>query len=275
MKEKKENSLQEMIDTEISVNETQSKFYKIFYDNIYTYVIMNTYLELLFTQESEVKQTILDLVKKRVLTYPKNIKIKDIKDDKNIPSLMIRLLLGSIKEINIETLKHYNFRNMIQYLYTEFEFYLFKCLKYIYTQKRMDIIEEKQVKIKLLLKHQLNLNTIIQAKIDKIIEQKLRENYSIFFRKSIHEQLGLKHSLTENEINSLIEFKLLRDLYAHGDGTVTQIYLDKVPNSKVNLGDKLNLTLELIIESYTTVIKILNKFDSALIEVYPDLISAD
>ena len=156
MKEKKENSLQEMIDTEISVNETQSKFYKIFYDNIYTYVIMNTYL-------------------------------------------------------------------------------------------------------KLLLKHQLNLNTIIQAKIDKIIEQKLRENYSIFFRKSIHEQLGLKHSLTENEINSLIEFKLLRDLYAHGDGTVTQIYLDKVPNSKVNLGDKLNLTLELIIESYTTVIKILNK----------------
>jgi len=254
----------------ISINETKSKFYTIFYENISTYTIMQSYIELLFYQEPNFTEKILDLINESISKYPKTTKIKDIMDDVYLPSLFGRITLRGFGKISHENFQNYNNRNFIQFFYTEFEYYLFKCLKYIY-MKKPEILSDKQVKIKLILESGLNLDTIIQAKIDLVIEQQLHENFSKFFD-YIHKQLGLECNLNNDEIKGLIEFRQLRNLYAHGDGTITQMYLDKVSKSNLKLGKKVNLTRNTLNRFIILVISVLNNFDKSFINKYPEII---
>lgn len=254
----------------ITINETKSKFYNIFYENIFNYLILQAYIEILFHQELNIIDEILELVNKKASTFPKDAPIKDI-NDPLIPNLLGRLLLRKFEYITPENFRKHNYINLIQFFYTEFELYLFKCLKYIYTQ-RPQIIGKKQVMLNLLLEHNFHLETIIQAKIEKVIEQQLRENYNQFFR-YIQENLGIEHNLISEDINRLIEFQQLRNIYAHGDGTITQIYLDKFPESNFKLGERLEISYEIILKSFYIVIKIINTFDNAFIDKYPEIIS--
>ncbi len=268
IEEKKNNVLKYVI----SINETKSKFYNIFYENVFNYLFLDSYIEILFYQEPNIKNKIIELANEEASKYPKDATIGDIKDiDNVVPSLLLRVLLGKFEYITPENFKKHNDRNFIQFFYTEFELYLFKCLKYIYT-KRPQIIGNKQVSLKLLLEHEYHLETIIQAKIENVIEQNLREKFDKFFE-YIQEHLDIEHKLTSEDINELIRFKQLRNIYAHGDGTITQIYIDKIPETNYKLGERLEITQEIKFKSYHIIIKTINAFDKAFIEKYPEIIS--
>jgi len=79
------------------------------------------------------------------------------------------------------------------------------------------------------------------------------------------------HGYTDDDIEEFNKFKALRNLFAHGDGTVTWVYLEKVKEPTLNQGEKVIVTEEIKTNLETKINQLLLKFDKIFLKSYPDL----
>ncbi len=139
-------------------------------------------------------------------------------------------------------------RAVLVFTYSEMEEYFFRCMNYcIIKTGESEIQAEKET-------------------VDFI----MRNNWQNIFEgfKTLH---NLNHNLNSNLIDEVQKFKIIRNLFTHGNGTINQKYLDNFPNSNQRYGEKLNLTQELIFKYFGLSFEITSYFDHALLKIYPEL----
>lgn len=182
---------------------------------------------------------------------------------------MGRIGLRNFEKIDFNNFLKYQKRNFLQIFYTEIEHYLFKAFFYVFN-KYPESLNEKKVKFELILKNRNNLDNLIQGKIEKEVEQILRLSFKQIF-KEINTKFGIDSNINENEFKELTKLRQLRNLYAHGDGTITQAYLNKISDSNLKLGEIKEINSKEIYDLSQTVFTVLNKFDENLIRKFPEL----
>lgn len=134
------------------------------------------------------------------------------------------------------------------FMYSEVEQYFFKCYKKILMIESMTEIDAEKKTLRVMMgSHWI----------------KIFENF-----KNLRE---INHNIDNNLVEKLNDFKVIRNLFAHGDGTITEIYLRRITNSSLKFGEKLNLTSDLVSKYINISINILGKFDNALLQKYPEL----
>ncbi len=181
-----------------------------------------------------------------------------------------------IKKNEIEMIESpKRFKNSLEshhllYLFSQLQLFLFKTINYIIL-KRPNIISEKKISIKFVLDNKYNWNVILEKKIEKVILNLFFKEWKEIFD-YLFDPLGLQHGITNQEMVELEEFSLLRNLYAHGDGTVTYIYLQKSKRSDIKYGDKIDFDEKYLEESQRLIFKVLQKIDQKLIISCPELI---
>jgi len=235
-----------------------SKIYEIFLENVCTYIIIqNRAIQLMKKESDETKEKFIKTLKPQ--TIQKNVYMEDMKT--------------VFPEFNLDfyKFKEIHFRNHIIYLYSELEFYFYRCLNYVFT-KRPNLLEEKNISlsVKSILNKDYNLEEEVQKKLDKEIEQKLRKDFNDFFE-YCSKKLGLKHRLSQEDINELKKFRQIRNLYVHGDGTVNEMFFRKYPESLFKIGEKFKIDEELLNNLVQISIRILDQFDEQIVKAYSEL----
>ncbi len=185
--------------------------------------------------------------------------------------------------------------NTLILLFSEFENYFFKCFKYILL-KRPSILADQTITIKELIERQGDINLILEEiaeenalrkfnidiLLDDIIEKKIHDkfykNYKEVFSYAKN-KLSIKHNISEDLIKLLNFFKQMRNIYAHGDGTITRIFKSKIKLfiSKENmnnfqLGNKLIIKDHVLENVELLITLIIAEFDNALLKLYPGLL---
>ncbi len=235
-----------------------SKFYELFLENVCTYIIIqNRAIQLMKKESDELKDEFTKTIKPQVIQ-------KDV---------YIGVMKKIFPEYNLDfnKFKEIHFRNHIIYLYSELEFYFYRCLNHIFV-KRPNLLEEKNISlsIKSILDKDYNLDEEVQKKLDKAIEQKLRKDFNDFFD-YCSKKLGLKHKLPQEDINELKKFRQIRNLYVHGDGTINELFFEKYPDSPFKIGEKFEINEELLNNLVQKLIKILDQFDEQMLKAYSEL----
>ena len=188
------------------------------------------------------------------------------------PSITIeeaKNMLEFLRPLNYEIFLKFMNEADLFFVYTELERYLFKSLKYILL-KHPNKLKDKMIPLEWILPNDFSKEIIIEKKAEKIIHDLFFKEFGKIFE-DIRKFFGIKHCISENEIDTLNEFRQLRNIYIHGDGRVNSTYLSKVKNSILSIGDVLPLNMD-IIKSYTRkIIDILINFDEALLKQFPEL----
>ena len=119
------------------------------------------------------------------------------------------------------------------------------------------------------------VGTVISDRMDKTLAVKVERKFSHPIYKKIFEfvdeKLGIKHGYSESEVEEFNKFKALRNIYAHGDGTVTWVYLEKIKDSTLKHSEKVIISEEIRNNLQTRINQLLLKFDKALLNAYPKL----
>lgn len=129
-----------------------SRFYEIFLENISTYIILQNHAIKLMKQKSdEEKKDFLQNLK------PQKI-IKDVYID------VMKKVYPDFK-LDFSKFKEIQFRNHLLYLYTELEFYFFKSLMYVLTN-RPALLKDKNISIsvKSIINNDYNLEELVLRK---------------------------------------------------------------------------------------------------------------
>ena len=185
--------------------------------------------------------------------------------------------------------------NTLILLFSEFDNYFFKCFKYILT-KRPSILNDQKITIKELIEKQGDINLIIEdiaeknalrkfnldILLDDIIEKKIHNKfYKVYDEvfKYAKNTLTINHNLSDDLIKSLDFYKQIRNIYAHGDGTITRIFRNKIKkiSSNINLnnfqlGNKFIVKDHVLTDIDFILTSITAKFDKALLKKYPELL---
>jgi len=174
----------------------------------------------------------------------------------------------------------------------KFCLYLFKSFKYIII-RNPKILFEKRISIENIINkvkdlkfnfkkeieneeyNTLFLNSIIEDFTERIIHDKLYENYDEVFTYA-QKVLGIKHDIEPRALKLFNLFKQFRNLYSHGDGIISYIFLNKVKKigyktKYFKLGEKLKVDNELIDDVRGMILFISSVFDKALVSSYPEL----
>ncbi len=280
-----------------------SKFYRKFIDNITFFGRLRYDINFLLSQDLQKSKVYLDKILEDIenedVTIIKNkwkyplsalfdheegfdveeylISIKDEKKRSRVAEIMKGQMLLQLEEEH-EIHKHFTEENLkgflnrfhLLFLYSEFEQYLFSSIKSLIL-KYPDLLKEKTISIKQIIEWNKDFDLIIQEKAEAVTEQLLRDDFNKFFQILSEKPYGFKVELEQSIINELNEFKQLRNAYIHGDGTVSLIYLSKIKESRLKLGDKLSLDIELNFKNQNLLFSVLRKFDKILLEKIPEL----
>lgn len=252
------------------INEIKSQFYETFNENLLTYLYMHEYLGILYRQEDNFHDFSLRLIENEYRKYQESgINIDNILGHTYLPTLLGRIVLRNFEKIDFNNFIKYQNRNFLQFFYTEIEHYFFKSFFYAFN-KYPKCLNNKMIKFELILKNKNNIDNVIRGKIEKEVEQILRLSFIEIFR-DINKKFGINPNIPKKEFKGLTKLRQIRNLYAHGDGTITQAYLDKVSDSKLKLGEIKEIDLKEIYDLSQTVFTVLNKFDEKLISKFPEL----
>ncbi len=207
--------------------------------------------------------------------------------------IVFDLITNFINKLTLNKFNELENRFTLIYFFTELDNYLFKCFKYTLI-KRPDILNDTKVSLKELKEANGNIKQIVNIKaeieamskfdldlfIDEIIEKKIHNKFYKDYTEVFHyaeKVLGIKLLIPKGAINLLNFFKQIRNLYIHGDGTINQIFLKRInqvnkKEKKYKLGEKFQLT-DQIIEDLMFIIRfIITKFDSIIIKTFPELV---
>lgn len=138
-------------------------------------------------------------------------------------------------------------RAFLVFIYSEMEQYFFRCMNYCIIKTGV---------------------SEIQAETET--EDSMRNSWKKIFEgfKTLY---NLNHNLDSKLINELQKFKIIRNIFTHGNGTINQNYLNYFPNSNQKFGEKLNLTTKFIYKYYSLSSEIITYFDDALLKIFPEL----
>lgn len=236
------------------MKDLKSKFLRAFYHSIYTFNIMNSYVNRTMAEKFQDK--------KQKLTEEMDEYLRAMK-----------AFFPTIEPLDYSKFIEYQARNIIQFLYTEMEHYFFKCFKEIYLNNS-EKIGEKKVSISNIIDFNYNGKKLLEAVVERNVEDIIHGSFRKIFKEA-NQTFGISYQIEKGEMDKLFQFKLVRNLFAHGDGTISQHYLDNIRNirnivkSECKLGEKLKITLEMINDFLLLVINVLDKFDENLLKSYP------
>ena len=251
---------------ENNVNTSFSDHFMLFFQNVLIY----SYSRLM--KLYEVKDSI-DIYSK-IKEISSNI--LDIKSDSLFKIILDEMFQIFIPEINYEKVKDIENRSYILLLFSEFENYIFKCFKSIYFSKP-DLLKEKSIPLSLLLEKKnadlenVNGKLLFVEILNNAVESQIRDyfykSYEDIF-KIANKKLGIKYNISKDSIDKLSGYKLIRNLYAHGDGTINQIFYEQIKRydlglSSLTIGNKLELDFPLLTMIFTIIFKICTEFDKA------------
>lgn len=243
---------------------TVSTYLSTFFENI----IHFTSLHLLSKEAAKVK---INEMKDRYDEHVILLKKSKEKNSSNgeIFDLLIRKTEAA-RDQSYSDLVEFQNQHHILFLYSQMERYLFQCFKYILINRSPEIIKEKTISISTILKKNKNFNLIIEEKVESIIVNVFYKDFKEIL-KFAKEKLGIVHEYTDDDIKTFNDFKALRNIFAHGDGTATSVYLEKVNTDELNLGDILIITEEMVRNFETKINQLLIKFDKVFLNSYPEL----
>ena len=205
-----------------------------------------------------------------------SIDILDIKSDSSFKVILDEMLQIFIPEISYEKVKDIENRSYMLLLFSEFENYIFKCFKSIYFSQ-LHLLKEKSIPLSLILeKNNADLENvngkvllleILNNAVESLIRDFFYQSYEDIF-KIASKKLGIKYNISKEYIDKLSGYKLIRNLYAHGDGTINQIFYEQIKRydlglSSLTIGNKLELDFPLLTMIFATIFKICTEFDKA------------
>ena len=186
------------------------------------------------------------------------------------------------KKITFEDLRNIENRSYLLFLFSEFENYIFKCIKYK-IKEYPEIISDLSVDLKTVLKKSKEIindelilkgdsknSLLVEQIIDELSDKKIRnlafEKYSEVFK--FVEKIGINHHIPKNKIEKIEDYRYIRNLFAHSDGTINQIFLNQVKGLQMkitnqDIGKKFELSRKLLDEIRDLIILTCIEFDNA------------
>lgn len=196
------------------------------------------------------------------------------------------------KNFNVEKFREFENITLLFFMFSEFDNYLFKCFKH-HLIERPELLFDKQILIENVInkikdldldpKEKIENNIIKKLIIDSIVEDyaektihdRFYENYEEIFNYA-QKKLGINHNIDSKALKLLNLFKQFRNLYAHSDGIISYIFLNKVEKigyktKYFKSGEKLKIDDEIIDDVKGMIFGISLEFDGAFIESHPEL----
>lgn len=232
------------MENKINLNENLfrkgSEYFRIFFKNSFLYI--HFYLEkrdslegFLRDREQSINSTIRNLSKKIKLNQEDITSIKAFN-------------LSLFPRITESAYTYIKKRAFLVFTYSEMEQYFFRCMNYCIIKTGVSEIQAEKETVDFIMRNNW---------------QKIFDGF-----KTLHR---LNHNLNSNLINEVQKFRIIRNLFAHGNGTINQKYLNHFPNSNQRFGEKLNLTTKLINKYFNLSSEIIAYFDDALLKIFTEL----
>jgi len=189
--------------------------------------------------------------------------------------------LNLIKDINFERMKEFLYRSNIIYIFTEFENYLFKCIKFILL-KYPAILDEKSIKLKeiTLIQNDANLGLVKEIIAENTIHDLFYKNYYEIF-KYLNNPLRLELDFSRKVINKLNGYKEIRNLLTHGEGKINLLFQNRIFNwnlstedlnlNSLKLGEKIIVDHFLISDFLDILFDIIIEIDIVMVKKFPEL----
>lgn len=209
---------------------------------------------------------------------------KDIEKDEDYYYLEeLKSKISNAEQAKIDNFfRNFTFENFIEFecinyllfLFIEMESYLFKCFKFLLL-KNPTILNNATITLKKIIKKKGNIEFIFDEIAEKKIHNKFYKSYTEIFNYA-KKILGIKHNIPDRAIDLLNYFKQIRNLFAHSDGTISQIFLSRIKHlgfkyKIYKLGEKFKLNEEIIYDINKLIHDIALIFDKSLIKAYPEL----
>ncbi len=199
-----------------------------------------------------------------------------------------------IRNMTIDEFLDIEHRMYLPFLFSELENYIYRFFHYVYFKDPRKL-SGKNVSIKDIIgdKNNMNLNeiqglvpidlkSIITKKVEDIIEESLKnkKGYKKTFEKA-RDEFDIQYNISNDLFEELEFYKKIRNLFAHGDGTIDYRFLDNkkpylknhINSNRLKIGEKFPLNLWAISQIQDKILKVLKEFDRALVKKYPELTS--
>ncbi len=190
-------------------------------------------------------------------------------------------LIEIFKDINYAKLKEFLFRSNIIYLFTEFENFLFKCMKFILL-KYSEIMDQKSIRLKeiRLMHDSRNLKLIEEIIAENTIQDLLYKNYIDIFN-YFKDPLGIELQFSQESIDKLNIFKEIRNFLTHGDGIINLLFLKRISNwnfdkydlklTNLKIGEKLIVGQQTIFNLFRLLNSFIIEIDRVMDKKFPEL----
>lgn len=254
----------------------KSKFYENFLENekiyILTYSIILKNLKELYENADEIRIPLKKGIEEDDWNDHFEKIINENKDNLiPIETKDLKFLLKITEFMSSKNLYKFLNRSLLLFIYSEIEQYFFNCFKYVIIKNSPAILSQKQISIKDIIKSKKNFDLIIEEKAERIIHDQFYKSFKEIFEFS-NEFLGIKVDFQEEELKLIEEFRQLRNVYIHGNGKVSLIYLSKIPHSDKNLGESLDISKDIILDYMKPIRYLMEKIDKQLIYQFPEII---
>lgn len=166
--------------------------------------------------------------------------------------------------LSITELNQFINRTNLQLIITYFESYAFSSLKEI-IEMYPSHFKNKSINVSisdLLLK---NSKLLVQEKIDKEIREKIIKYIEYF---DYLDKLKIDHGVTKNEINQADKYLQIRNLFAHTNGKIDAIFLNRIDDNRFKIGDIYLLDSDLLNKIEELFKSLIIKIDKALLDKY-------
>ena len=175
------------------------------------------------------------------------------------------------KDFNYTNYLLFLHKHALQLIFTEFDNYLVSLCSHI-LKKRPDLLGDLNISAEKIAK--MKKEDIFEEKISKKMHDMFYDGYEDIINRYMSKKLGIKHKIEEKKMNQLLELKLIRDIYIHGEGEVNQIYLKKSKRKDRKLGEKIPLNLDTINEILSVTQSIITQLDKNFIKGYKETIDS-
>ncbi len=232
-------------------------------------------VETVFPHGNELKEALskFDETARKPASEDESIPHKEELNDGSVRLTMKRFhkdaLEFAIKGFSFNNYLEFSYKNILQNIFTEFDNYLVSFSSYL-LQERLELLSD--ITLPVVNIRDMKTDEILETHISKQIHDKFYEGYKELLTGFIKNKLCINYNISNDTITELLELKLIRDIYTHGDGEVNQIFLKKTKIKNIKLGEKIPLTLELINRAFSVTQAIVKQLDLQLIKKYPETV---
>lgn len=110
----------------------------------------------------------------------------------------------------VEKLNEYRHSNFVQFIYNEFENYIYNCIKAVLISSPGKMTDKK-ITIGDLIKYDYDAERVIEFKVENVVEKLLRAPIKSVLE-DIEKDYNIKHNLSKEELQNLNRFSEIRNL---------------------------------------------------------------